>query len=348
MRKLRIGIIGLGGVGRVHLAAYRASERVDVVAVADASPGALDDELAAPFARYASVAELLAAGEIDIACVATPPATHEAIVAQCADAGVHVLCEKPLTLTPRSAATMIARCESAGVRLHYGASYRFLPALVEARRLIASGALGRIRLMRESVVDGGGPGRQAALPPGHYPLGGPGGTGMGLIDHGVHLVDLFSWLTGSAVTEAHGRGNVSGETLAPEFLSMRLANGAIGLLAYDDGTFSSLLPGEGVFSAGASWGADGYAPGGAWDANPGSIHIHGERGALRVFHYANLLYHRDESGLRQVPIVAAPPPAHFRAQIEQFAAEILHGLPPSCPPQDGLAALQVVLAAYAA
>lgn len=346
MKKIRVGLIGLGGVGRVHLGAYRESDMVDVVAVADSSPGALKAAHDDAVVSYDSAAAMLSAEALDIACVLTPPVTHEAVVTECAKAGVHILCEKPLAVELRSAQSMIARCEAAGVRLHYGASYRFLPAFVEARRLVASGALGTVRLFRESMIDGAGADFQEPLPPSHYPPGGPGGTAMGLMDHGVHLVDLFAWLSGSPVVETWGRGNVSGADLAPEFLSLRLANGALGLLTYDGGTFSSRLPAEGVFSAGASWNTGGYVPSGAWDANPGCVHIHGEKGALRVFHYANLLYLNDCEGWRQIPISAPPPPAHFRTQIEQFAMEIVHDLPPSCPPQDGIAALEAVLPAY--
>jgi predicted dehydrogenase len=241
---------------------------------------------------------------------------------------------------------MIAACAAAGVRLHYGASYRFLPALRAARELIGGGAIGTVRLLREQVVGGRGAAAQQALPASHYPLGGPGGSAMGLVDHGVHLADAFAWLTGSTVAGAQGAGNRSGDPLTPEHLTLRLANGAVGSLLYDEGTFFTDLPGEGLFSAGAGWSADGYSEGGGWDAHPGCIHVHGTDGALRAFHYANVLVLFDARGMRQIPLRGRAAPGHFTTQIETFADEIAGGLPASCPPEAGLEALQAVLAAY--
>jgi len=346
-RRLRVALAGLGDVGTVHLAAALASEHVEVAAVADSDPARLAAARApASVTRHASAEALLASGGIDIFCVLTPPATHEALVRLGAAHGAHVLCEKPLALSVAAAERMIAACDAAGVRLHYGASYRFLPALVTARALIANGAIGTVRLLREQVVGGLGAAAQITLPASHYPHGGPGGSPMGLMDHGVHLADLFAWLTGEPVVSANGVGNRAGEPLAPEHLTLRLSGGAVGSLLYDEGTFFTDLPGEGLFSWGAAWTAGGYSPGGGWDAHPGCVHIHGSRGALRAFHYANALMLFDADGLRQVPLQGRPAPGHFTTQIETFAAEIAGDLPPSCPPQAGVAALRAVLAAY--
>jgi predicted dehydrogenase len=342
-----LALVGLGEVGIVHLAAGLASDRVEVVAMADSDPSRLAAANApTSVARHASAEAMLAAGGIDIFCVLTPPATHEDLVRQGAAHGAHVLCEKPLALSVAAAERMIAACDNAGVRLHYGASYRFLPALVSARALIAQGAIGTVRLLREQVVGGMGAAAQTVLPATHYPQGGPGGSPMGLMDHGVHLADLFAWLTGTPVVAAHGSGNRTGQPLEPEHLTLRLANGAVGSLLYDEGTFFTDLPGEGQFSWGAAWSASGYSPGGGWDRHPGCVHIHGSHGALRAFHYANALVLFDANGPRQVPLLGRPAPGHFTTQIEAFAAEIVDGLEPSCPPRAGIAALQAVLSAY--
>lgn len=346
-RSLKVGLAGLGEVGAVHLAAGLASSRVEIAAIADTDPTRLA-AAAAPsrVRRYGSARAMLAAEALDILCVLTPPTAHEALVTLGASHGAHVLCEKPLALSVAACERMTDACVAAGVRLHYGASYRFLPALRRARELIAAGAVGEVRLLREAVVGGCGAAGQAALPASHYPEAGPGGSPMGLMDHGVHLADLFVWLTGSQVVEATGGGNRTGAPLRPEHLTMRLANGALGSLLYDEGTFFTDLPGEGLFSWGASWGAGGYAPGGGWDAHPGAVHIHGSHGALRAFHYANVLVLSDAGGVRQIPLEGRAAPGHFTTQLETFADEIRGDLPPSCPPQAGAAALRAVLAAY--
>jgi len=89
---------------------------------------------------------------------------------------------------------MISACRESGVQLCYGASYRYLPALIAAREIILSGQLGEILLLRESCIGGSGSQNRQTLGPHHFPPGGPGGSSMGLIDHGIHLIDTFSWL----------------------------------------------------------------------------------------------------------------------------------------------------------
>jgi len=345
--RLRVGLIGLGGVGRLHLDAYAAAEHVTVVAAADLDPAIRKLHEGTGIALYADAGAMLAAETLDLVCVLTPPASHAALVGLCADAGVHILCEKPLAPSVAEAEAMVARCRSAGIRLFYGASYRFLPALKRARDLIAAGAIGDVLILREQEVGGAGPEARVILPADHYPPGGPGGSPMGLADHGVHLIDAFAWLTGGHVVSAYGRGNVSGETPAPEYMVMTMAGGAVGMLLYDEGTYPTELPAEGVFSWGSFWDATGFHPSGAWAAHPGVIHIHGTRGSLRILHYANALFLRDAEGMRQIALEGAPAPFHFATQIDAFAAEILTDAAPATPAEAGVAALRVLEAGYA-
>jgi predicted dehydrogenase len=342
---MRVGLIGLGEVGRVHFEAYSSIPTIRVAAVADLDARRLAFITDGNIARFTDASQMLATTALDIVCVLTPPATHEALVLACAASGRHVLCEKPLALDVASGDRMIQGCEAAGVRLFYGASYRFLPAIQRARELIANRVLGDIVLLREHHIGGDGPDSRIPLGPHHYPQGGPGGTAMGLVDHGVHLIDIFAWLMGARVKSVFGRGNRSGEPLATEHMLMTFDNGATGSLMYQEGVFPTDLPTEGQFSQGASWALDGYRLGGEWDPHPGCIHVHGERGALRIFHYANTLYLTDRRGTRQIEVEDRPSPRHFAAQIEAVANELQTGASNSTA-RDGLAALQVLLAAF--
>jgi UDP-N-acetyl-2-amino-2-deoxyglucuronate dehydrogenase len=341
---LSIALIGLGGVGRLHLEAYRQLATARVIAVAD--PGAASAAIAAPVPCYADHREMLDRVRPDIACVLTPASTHEAIVLDCAARGVHVLCEKPLALSEASAARMTAACREAGVELFYGASYRHLPAVRRARELIVEGAVGDIVLMREQVVGGSGPEGHSPLSPVHYPHGGPGGGGMGLVDHGVHLIDLFEWFNRAPVASVFGRGNISGEPARAEHLHMNFANGAVGQLLYDDATFATDLPSEGMFSGGGDWNFHGPVAAGGWSAHPGAIHVHGTKGALRIFHYANALYLTDRDGVRQIPLPDQASPRHFAVQMQAFIDDIEAGRGASAPGEAGQRALRILLAAY--
>ena len=348
MKKLKVGIIGLGQVAEVHLKGYEDVQQVEVVAGAEPRT----DRLAQMVAQwgiqgYTDYEEMLKREKLDIACVLTPASLHRQITERVAEHGVHVLCEKPMALSLADARSMIEKCQKEGVKLYYGSSYRRLCACRKAKEMIDEGALGDLFLLMETFVGGQGLARWQGLSEQHYPKGRPGGGGMGLIDHGIHLVDVFMWLTGSEVESVFGRGNYSGQAPETEYLTMRFKNGAVGQLVYCEATYSSDMPYEGIFS----WGLD-YEPGGAlsprprWEAQPGSIRVHGTKGALRIFHYANKLFFFGEGRQEQVRVLDRPHPGNFGLQMESFANSILRGEEPQVTGADGLKALQVILAAY--
>jgi UDP-N-acetyl-2-amino-2-deoxyglucuronate dehydrogenase len=347
--RAKVGLVGFGRVARVHVDAYRECDEIVLVSVAENDSAKLDQarrELGIPV--YSSSAEMLQSEVLDIVCVLTPPASHEELVCEAAGAGVHVLCEKPMSLTVQACERMIEACRSRNVRLCYGASYRYLPALTTARQMILGGEIGEVLVLREYMVGGTTRAKRSTLDFQHYPKGGPGGSGMGLCDHGIHLIDIFPWLMDSAVTAVSGRGNVSGEPQRAEYASLEYANGAIGQLLYEDGTFTTTLPTEGAFAWGGSWnGSSGLnAGGGGWNPDPGCIHVHGTMGSLRIYHYANLLFHRSESGVRQIQIPDRPVPHNFTMQLEAFIEAIRSGAATPVPGEVGLEAVRTLLGIY--
>lgn len=350
-RILRVGLVGFGAVARTHMDAYRALADVRVVAVADRRPAQAEAATKQYGVQaFESAEAMLDQIALDIVCILTPPATHEQLVALCARAKVHVLCEKPMALSVESCQRMIDTCRAQDVRLCYGASYRYLPALMVARDKIRAGAIGEVLIIREVVVGGAGIDRRRTLGYEHYPKGGPGGSGMGLCDHGIHLVDAFSWLTDSSAVRVSGRGNISGDPQGPEFLHVEYANGAIGELLYEDGTYSTDLPNEGVFGWAGGWGlgANGAdTASGAWQPHPGCIHVHGSEGSLRIFYYANTLFWRNRDGVRQVRLPDSPFPANFKLQLAAFAQAIRTNEVTPVPGEVGLEAWRTVERVYA-
>lgn len=346
--KLRVGIIGLGSVGELHLTAYQALlEEIEIVAASELDTLRLQHFAShSGFRPYADYLRMLEVEKLDLACVLTPAATHAEITVACARAGLHVLCEKPLAITLEAAQGMITACQKADVRLCYGASYRFLPAIRSARDLILAGAIGDVLLLREQVVTGAGPESHRFMGFAHYPEGGPGGSGMGLVDHGIHLIDTFSWLMDSDIESVFGRGDIAGKNPATEYMLMNFSNGAVGQLVYNDGTFATDLPHEGIFSRGGGWGGKGYVPPGRWATSPGCIHVHGTKGALRIFHYANALFLVTRSGIEEVSLAGRASPAHFASQLKTFVGNIRENQSPEVPGEVGLTALKVLLHAY--
>lgn len=347
-RTLAIGIIGLGGVAQAHLKSFELLDNVTIVSVCDVRSDVVDIVSERESAiGYTDYRNLLAAGNIDLVMVLTPASTHREIVEASADKRIHVFCEKPIAITLEDAEAMLAACKAAKIKLFYGSCYRYLPAIIKARKLIQSGAIGDVQLMTEQMIGGNGQENYVGLPPIHYPLTGPGGPGMGLVDHGIHLLDIFPWLNDSEIVSAYGSGLVSGEAPSSEFMVMKLANGAIGHLIYNAATYSTGLPNEGMFSGGQAWLTDStVAEAGIWENEPGSISVYGSTGSLRIFHYTNALFLRNEKGVRRIQLMGRPAFGHFATQLEDCAETIFHQREPSVTGEDGLRALSALLQVY--
>jgi predicted dehydrogenase len=299
-------------------------------------------------AAFSDVQGLLKHGGVDLVMVLTPAATHRDIVCSVARAGFHVLCEKPLAISVSDAESMIEACNSADVKLFYGASYRYLPAIRRAKELIDSGAIGQIQLMSEQLIGGSGVENYRQLSPSHYPSGGPGGVGMGLVDHGIHLIDIFHWFVGAAPIVVSGVGQISGAPASTEFVIMRFPNGALGHLLYNAATFSATLPNEGMFSGGQGWLIDGaIADPGSWESEPGSIFVYGAHGSLRIFHYVNALFINAGGGPRRIELSGRAAFGHFATQLEDCISAIRNGSKPPVSGEDGMAALKTLLSVYA-
>ncbi len=349
MKTYTLAVIGGGTVAESHLQAYARLDCVRLIGLAEPR-GERREELARRYGvpGYGSCAELLQRSRPDVACVLTPVATHRMITEQCAAAGVHVLCEKPMAITLEDARAMAAACRAARVSFFYGSSYRFLPSLIEARRRIGAGEIGEVRLILEQVVGGDGAAAYRPMSMAHYPQGGPGGGGYGLVDHGIHMLDVFPWLCGSPISAVFGRGDRSGASARPELAWLALASGTQAVLIYDQSSRWLDLPTEGIFSDARTWVDErGWiGASGAWDAHPGQIRVFGSTGALRIFHYANRLLINRSGQLESLRLPDATTPWHFGAQLRQFCAGIERSEEPASGAEDGIRALQALLAIY--
>ena len=195
MKKLKVGIIGVGGgVAAVHLLAYQDLDCIQVVAGADLNTKALENVSKQwGIKGYVSFEEMLKAETLDIVCICVPARYHRKVAEITATYKVNILIEKPLAGAVEDAEVIIKKCDEEGVKLYYGASYRTLTANMMAREMIINGDLGDVSMAMEVVVGGEGFDYYKECGPHHYEPGEPGGCGMGIMDHGIHLVDLFCW-----------------------------------------------------------------------------------------------------------------------------------------------------------
>jgi predicted dehydrogenase len=342
MGKCRVGFVGLGHVAQVgHLPGSRNAQKIEVVAGSDIREDVLKKVSQEwGFPGYPDFEEMLRKENLDFLCITTGPRWTRPITEKAAEHGVHVLVEKPMAMTLDDGRAMIRECRKHGVKLFYGETYRFLPTIRKAKEMIEAGLLGEVSLLMEILVGGSGP--QGFELYQIYPPGAPGAGGSGLTDHGIHLVDIFRWLTGSEAEWVFGRGTRAGARPDTEFLTMKLKNGAIGELVYHEATFPAELPSEGIFS----WGAYLSAGRSTWESSPTNLRIHGTKGALRIFPYSNKMYHFSCRGAEEIRVPDKPHPAHFGLQLDSFAESLKKNSEPEVTGLDGLIALQIILAAY--
>lgn len=149
-RPLRGALVGYGFIGALgHVPAYLARRDVEIVAVADvcAARRALVAERLPGAATYGSAEELLAAehGRLDFLDVATPPCDHAAIAHRALDAGLHVLCEKPLATSAADARALAEHALRARRTLFPCHNYKHAPVVREIGGVLSSGRIGRVR-----------------------------------------------------------------------------------------------------------------------------------------------------------------------------------------------------------
>jgi predicted dehydrogenase len=151
--KLRWGILGCARITRRGLIpGLRSSVRNELRALASRNPEqvkAWAEEFHVPRA-YASYQEVLDDPEVDAVYIPLPNELHKIWVNAAADAGKHVLCEKPLSLNAAEARAMVAHCKARGVVLMEAFMWRHQPRTTGVRRLVAEGVIGELRLIRSS------------------------------------------------------------------------------------------------------------------------------------------------------------------------------------------------------
>ncbi len=195
-KPLGIGIVGCGNIAsRMHLPAWQELDGlVSVVAVADPIPAArerLRDLAGLTEAdAYADAAELLARPDVQVLDVCTPQASRRDILVQAANAGKHILCEKPLATTPADANAAVEAAASNGVLLGIVHNYLTTPEVIAARDVIASGEIGAVRCVMVNmlgiVYEAGAAGdwrRDPAL---------SGGGVLTDLIHGIYLAEAFT------------------------------------------------------------------------------------------------------------------------------------------------------------
>jgi predicted dehydrogenase/Xaa-Pro aminopeptidase len=199
MMPVNFGVIGAGGAWSFHSNACAESALIRFTSVYDIN-GKQAQKMARRYhvnemAPYSNLNDFLKA-DIDAVLVLVPHVFHEAIVAKCAAAGKHVLCEKPMATTLEGCDKMIDVCKQAGVKLMIAENHRFLPVHRYIRDMVQQGVIGDVHLVRAYEGVNEIPGLSTP----DFWKGDPIKAGGGsLMDMGAHKFAALEWILGDRV-----------------------------------------------------------------------------------------------------------------------------------------------------
>jgi predicted dehydrogenase len=315
---LRVGLVGSGFMGATHAAAW-AQTPVQLAGIFSA-----DHARARRFSdqyhtrAYDTLDALIA--NVDVIDVCTPTHLHHDMVLQAAAAGKHIICEKPLARTVEQGQVMIAACEKAGVQLLVAHVVRFFPEYALAKAAVERGDIGKVAVVRLT--------RCSSLPgwAADNWLMDPARSGGMLLDLMIHDYDYARWVAGEVVSvyARHVRGQNPQAAEDYGLVILRHASGAIsnieGGWAYPTGMFRTALEIAG----------DG-----------GLIEHLAESSTPIAIHLKQTTDGAKSASIPSSPLAEDP----YATQLKHFYDVITNGVQPRVTAQDGLAAVQIGLAA---
>ena len=332
--QVRVALVGCGKIAAIHAKALDALPEADFVACCDREISRAADLAARYGVPHVSdhVVDLFQSGLVDAALVCTPHPAHEAVVVAAAEAGVHVLCEKPIATTLGEADRMIAAADRAGIKFGVIFQRRFWPSVQRIRAAIDAGKIGTPILGECAVRLWRGPDYFAMDPwRGKWATEG-GGV---LMNQAVHSIDHFQWFMGRAVevsgriaTLRHG-GYIDVEDTA--VATVRFESGALGVIQAS----STFQPAYGFRVA---VNGDSGATISVWERNEGEL------GVNDVWSIPG------EEGLREQWLAEDDGkegfPDYHILQIQEFLQSIQAGRDPAVTGAEARKSLEIILAIY--
>jgi predicted dehydrogenase len=192
-KKLRVGLIGAGGIAGTHTDLYKKFDDVEVVAACDVNPEGLRKfgEKYAITELFASWKDMLAKVELDAVSVCTPNGLHCEPTVDALGAGCHVLVEKPLAMNATEGQQMVDAAKKAGKHLVIGFQHRFEGKTKVIRRAFDEGVFGKVLFVRVQALRRRGIPNWGVFGRKELQGGGP------LIDIGVHALEMAHYAVGT-------------------------------------------------------------------------------------------------------------------------------------------------------
>jgi len=323
---VRLGAIGLGGLGRIELGAYADLDGVEIAAGADISADArerFEAEHGAP--AYEDCEAMLERRDLDAVNVVTPHTLHYEQATACLDAGADVFLEKPMVTGTENAVDLAATAEERGRVLAVGYQRHFDPVFRELKRTVESGRIGEVHAANAALGQD-----WIELQRGTWRTDPELSGGGQLYDSGSHLLDALLWTLDAtprsvaAVTDARGEAVDVNSALAA-VLDRERGDGGVDAVTASVGVVGDGTNGEPDESL-TIWGTDG--------------HVRYADGGLTVFE-DGATYEGRVDGDRDFETLT-------RRKLSDFVRAVETGEPPAVPGSFGLQVTALTEAAYEA
>jgi len=229
MEKLRMGLIGCGGMMKAHARAVNQVENIEIVAVCDVLRERAEDVATALNAPFVTTDYKEMVDKVDAVLIAVPHDLHYECGMFFAHNKKHVLMEKPLCNTEEECLNLIKACEDNDVTLMCAYPVRFWSGIVKLKELIDSGEYGAVMQMSIWTEQLTGLGWDKMPTPPWFATARLGGGQ--LFSHGCHYVDILLWFLGEPVSGSHFGTKVGTPWMLKEGTSaliMKFKNGALG------------------------------------------------------------------------------------------------------------------------
>jgi len=336
--QVRMGVVGVGGMGNYHISYIQKMTEAKLTAICDNDQARMDKVDAPGVAKFTSVDEMLKSGTVDAVLIATPHPFHPDVAIAAFNAGVSVLCEKPVAISVTQARAMnesAAAAASKNPKVKYGVmlNMRTIGLYKKLRELIQDGELGELSRITWIMTDW-------FRPWAYYASGGWRATWKGegggvLINQCPHNLDLLLWTTGLTPSRISAVGFV-GKTHPIE-----VEDEISAIMEYPNGAIGHFIT------------TTGEAPG------TNRLEIIGDRGRM-VVENAKLTWTRTRKSVKETrettpeafhrmetwevdltPTAPKDPENLHRAITENFCKAILKDEPMLAPGEDGAKALEL-------
>jgi len=322
---VKVGIIGCGAIAeRLHFPGYVNCPEAEVTCVCDVEESRarkMADRFGVRLV-YTDWQKLLKEAPIDAVSICLPNFLHSKVTVAAAQAGKHILVEKPMATSTKEAEEMVTTARKNRVVLMVEQTLRFLPVVEVAKHFLSQGIIGKINTIR---ARSGSASPKAFSPTAKWYFEKEKSRGGALLDVGIHGIDLVRHLVPKKIIEVYATVGTLERKVAP------LEDNAICVYRFEDGTFGSLEA--------------------SWTNRPRTIHsvtLYGQKGTMRLESYGDRSLNFYLFNPDRTIIPSIPPESQWGGACGYFIHCIQNKETPFISGEEGLRSLEIILNTYRA